>query len=39
MAKLGVEPVGSTATELGDAVKTYIAKFREVVKVGNLKPL
>ena len=38
MAKLGVEPVGSTATELGDAVKADIAKFREVVKVGNLKP-
>lgn len=38
MAKLGVEPVGSTTTELGDAVKADIAKFREVVKVGNLKP-
>lgn len=38
MAKLGVEPVGSTATELGDAVKADIAKFREVVKIGNIKP-
>lgn len=38
MAALGVEPVGSTAKELGDAVKADIAKFREVVKVGNIKP-
>jgi tripartite-type tricarboxylate transporter receptor subunit TctC len=38
MASLGVEPVGSTAAELGEAVKADFAKFREVVKVGNLKP-
>lgn len=37
MAKVGLEPVGSTPEELGALVKREIAKFSEVIRKGNIK--
>ncbi|MBI2317247.1 MAG: tripartite tricarboxylate transporter substrate binding protein [Betaproteobacteria bacterium] len=37
LLSIGIEPVGSTAEQMGDAVKAGIAKFREVVRAGNIK--
>ena len=37
MLNLGVEPVGSTAEELGATMKAQIAEYTQVVKVGNIK--
>jgi tripartite-type tricarboxylate transporter receptor subunit TctC len=37
MAQLGMEPVGSTATEYETTVRTEIAKWTQVVKAAGIK--
>jgi tripartite-type tricarboxylate transporter receptor subunit TctC len=38
MAKLGVEPVGGTPEEFGATVQKDIARWREIIVRGNIKP-
>jgi tripartite-type tricarboxylate transporter receptor subunit TctC len=32
MAELGAEPIGSTAAQLGEIIRSDIAKYRKIVK-------
>jgi tripartite-type tricarboxylate transporter receptor subunit TctC len=32
MAELGAEPIGSTAAQFGETIRTDIAKYRKIVK-------